>query len=1331
MKRNFTRWMLSAALLTALGGSLMAQEVTKPVADLLDVKFNADGTAEDVSPMKNTVETVGTAFSTYYNDAFGFVVANFTNNWGQNNSSGYRIDYEQNEEFKNKLADGHSLEMVVMADYSEVKDVEIKPFSSMEAGGTGFLITGSNRGNVMTFLPNASADGNSKWNWCTSGISPEKKVYYHFVGVWNQEEGKAYIYCNGKLMNSISTDKQFRFANDGSKWFCIGGDPGGSNIQAGWRGDVAVARVYGDPLTGEQAEALWQDVKGGVDAANVLVIKQSLDDARTYIGAEDFIAYSAYLEAYTAQLDKMDALVNAGDAEALAAEKVTLATLRLSLDSSVVAYKAYRDEVNNTLAYLDENTDFEGAARALLEDYLQSDEAPGETYANGGALYIMDVRQLDVEQIKAETQAVKEMLKRAIETGVKSGVEITNLFTNTDFSDGLNGWQGLPMNGTIKSSTTGFTAAECFAKNCNTYQTLEHRNNGVYVMKVNGAYRPYDDYYSTYYAAQVYLNGTRLYLPTVYETYIPVADVVDGQNCYLTKTTEGDGATDKEIYSERGSGTDLVGYAMHGRASIANAAAAGRALNYLVTVVTDSTLTLGVENANTVPGSDWVGISNIHVIYYETLHDAEAYIDSTLQCMAARAQGIIEFEPSTGSDYAQHPGCPNVLKELLQQAIAAIPACTSAEDKYALVETFSSLFQQVLEARKAYVSMVDEAMFIFDILQKLDADKIITDAEYNNGMEKYDAVIEAFEKGTYTTEQAREVAVLKETGFYPQLVDGVYQISTNAQLIYFAGKAPNGVVGKLVADIPNFTAGQMLDHLDGILDGDGHKITLNMNCTENGAALMRKLQKNAEVRNLIIDGTITTSAKFAAAVTVDSYENSRISNVTSSINIVSGIIGDGTHGGLIAVVNGYTLIDNCLFNGTMTGSSTDSSGGLVGWNSAASRITNCLQLGDIQMSAAGSNTIGRRPVNMSVRNTYFKTPYGDIAGTQVTDEQLASGEVCYLLNEGNTENPKWFQNIDSDPYPVLDPTHKVVGLKKDGGYTNDESLFYHETDVPETDPVADILDIVFNEDGTATDVSPLKNAVEVRGVPTVSYNDSLKLNVAHFDNPLGGAGTHAYGIDYSTNSEVMNTIALGHTMEAVVMLQYEGEIPNVEAKPFSSMEAGGTGFLISTKSDARQNEFTFLPNVSTTGNSTWRWTTSGVVPEAGKFYHIIGVFDQLNCKARIYVDGKLCNEVDAPGIFRFANDGCKWFCIGGDPGSNNSIGNSWRGDVALARVYGKALTDKEVQKLVKKFNGATAIEQVASQETKAPTGIYTINGIRVQKTTKGLYIINGKKVMVK
>ena len=42
--------------------------------------------------------------------------------------------------------------------------------------------------------------------------------------------------------------------------------------------------------------------------------------------------------------------------------------------------------------------------------------------------------------------------------------------------------------------------------------------------------------------------------------------------------------------------------------------------------------------------------------------------------------------------------------------------------------------------------------------------------------------------------------------------------------------------------------------------------------------------------------------------------------------------------------------------------------------------------------------------------------------------------------------------------------------------------------------------------------------------------------------------------------------------------------------------------------------------------------------------------------------------------------------------------------------------------------GVTGAE--AETDVKS-TGIYTINGIRVEKTTKGLYIINGKKVMVK
>lgn len=1332
MRKNFTQLVLSAALLTAASVPMMAQETVKPVADLLDVRFNSDGTAEDVSAMGNDVEVLGNNLSTYFNEGFGFTVANFTNTWGGKNSSGYRINYEQNEDFKNKLADGHSIEIVVMADYSSLTNEEIKPFSSMQAGGTGFLMTNSSRGNVMTFLPNASADGASNWNWCTSGIVPDKKVYYHFLGVWNQEEAKAYIYCNGQLMNTISTGSVFRFASDGNKWFCIGGDPSGSGVEAGWCGDVAVARIYSNPLTGEEAEALWEDAKEGVTAANVLMYKQKIEEGRAYIAAESFMAYKGDTQAYSEQLDKMEELATASNVDALREELITLNSLRDILEKSAAAYQAYKEKVENTRTYLEENTDFEGDARDILEDYLQSDEEPGGSYTNGGALYILENQQLTIEQIKAESETVDQMLQRAIETGVKSGVEITNLFTNPDFSDGVNGWQGALLTNTRKSPTTGYIGAECWAKNCNTYQTLENRNNGVYVMSINGAYRPFNDRYNEYYAAQVYMNDISLYLPTVYETRLPVTEAVDGENCYITQTNPDDVALDLEIFSNKGAGTDLEAYGIRGCTSIANAASAGRALNYLVTKVTDNTLTIGIRNENTIATQDWLGVSNLHVKYYETLKDAESYIDKTLECMQARANVIINFVPSTGSDYAQFPGCPKELTGKLQSAIDSIALCQSPEEKYALTETFSNLFNEVLEARKAYVAMVDEALIILDIANNLDEAEVITPEQFKFACKKYEEVLDAFEHGTYTTEQAKEISALKETGFYPELVDGEYLLTSNAQLAYFGIKAVKGERGKLMVDIPNFTLTQMIANFRGILDGNGHKVTMNINSTQNNASFIADMQSGAEIHNLVFDGTIITTQKFASTVAASTQENSRISNITSHVNIISETVGDGTHGGLVGVVNGYTTIDNCLFDGSITGSATNSCGGLVGWHNAAGKITNCLQIADLQVDAANSNTIGRAPTKFVALNTYYKNALGDLAGTQATEEQLKSGEICYLLNHGNTENPVWFQNIGTDEHPVLDATHQTVGKTKDGAFTNDKDLFYTE-EIEEAEIKADLLDIIFNLDGTATDISPMQNEVVTVGevIPTVTYSDTYKRNIATFDNELGSNGNSAYKIDYTNNPKLKEALAGGHTLEAIVKINYEGEIPNKEMKPFSSMEQGGTGFLISTKSGARQNEMTFLPNISTNGNNTWCWGTSGIVPEAGKYYHLIGVYDETNAKTRIYVDGKLCNEVNAPGIFRLPTASCHWFCIGGDPGANNAVQASWNGDVVLARIYGRALNEEQVQMIVSQLEKETPVEGISQEDTKAKDGIYTINGIRVQKTTKGLYIINGKKVMVK
>lgn len=236
----------------------------KPTATLLDVEFKTDGTAEDVSPMKNAVEShPGAALTTYYNNTYNRYVARFNNTWASSTSGYYKIDYSANEAFKNALADGHSLEAVVMADYPEpIPNAEAKFFSSHEVGGTGLMVcktgNGKNGLNELIFLPNVSTTGKSSWKWATSGIKPEKKQFYHIIGVWDKEAGTAKVYINGELMNTVAAEGNLNFPKDGSRWFAIGCDSG-PTAQLGWIGDVAVARVYDEPLTEGDVTRLWDE----------------------------------------------------------------------------------------------------------------------------------------------------------------------------------------------------------------------------------------------------------------------------------------------------------------------------------------------------------------------------------------------------------------------------------------------------------------------------------------------------------------------------------------------------------------------------------------------------------------------------------------------------------------------------------------------------------------------------------------------------------------------------------------------------------------------------------------------------------------------------------------------------------------------------------------------------------------------------------------------------------------------------------------------------------------------------------------------------------------
>ena len=66
-------------------------------------------------------------------------------------------------------------------------------------------------------------------------------------------------------------------------------------------------------------------------------------------------------------------------------------------------------------------------------------------------------------------------------------------------------------------------------------------------------------------------------------------------------------------------------------------------------------------------------------------------------------------------------------------------------------------------------------------------------------------------------------------------------------------------------------------------------------------------------------------------------------------------------------------------------------------------------------------------------------------------------------------------------------------------------------------------------------------------------------------------------------------------------------------------------------------------------------------------------------------------------------------------------------------MYSQALTDEEVKEVYDVVtSGNTGIIAVENVEAKADRGIYTLTGIEVsQPQSRGIYIINGKKVFVK
>ncbi len=280
-------------------------------------------------------------------------------------------------------------------------------------------------------------------------------------------------------------------------------------------------------------------------------------------------------------------------------------------------------------------------------------------------------------------------------------------------------------------------------------------------------------------------------------------------------------------------------------------------------------------------------------------------------------------------------------------------------------------------------------------------------------------------------------------------VNGVYQISTAADLEEFAVLVNDGNVyanAVLMTDVDRGIDGTMIgtetNPYQGTFDGQGHAIKINMYPEELYTGLFRYTGSLAVIQNLKVEGTITTASKFAAGIVARNRGIIRGCYVDVTIN--SAVAGDATHGGVAAVANLGSLIEDCLVKIAIVGESTTNCGGIVGWAEERTNIENCLVISDgstfnyADASNGHSSNIARAESNTQAVNleTYNADPYANRPGgacynnyvtvdwggtnpatTVVPFSDLADGRICYQLNNDQSRIA-WVQKIGTDPFPV-------------------------------------------------------------------------------------------------------------------------------------------------------------------------------------------------------------------------------------------------------------------------------------------------------------------------
>ena len=256
---------------------------------------------------------------------------------------------------------------------------------------------------------------------------------------------------------------------------------------------------------------------------------------------------------------------------------------------------------------------------------------------------------------------------------------------------------------------------------------------------------------------------------------------------------------------------------------------------------------------------------------------------------------------------------------------------------------------------------------------------------------------------------------------------------TNNTKGYFDGKTVKLDANIEVNRCAGSGSGQNLtasDHpFTGTFLGQGNTLTFNYGTAgtpsnEDYIAPFRYVS-DATISGLHVSGNIYTRHTHAGGIIGLTYGTTTVTDCHSSVNIVSSINGDGTHGGILACTwtGSTTNITGCLFDGSIqsaSGFETNRCGGFVGWRNNIVNVTNCLLTADLStIGSTDSYTFVRQgdDTYVSITNSYYTTALGTEQGTK-----------AIAVNKGYSEQ--------------VTPDYTTSGIKMRDGYMECDGMLY-------------------------------------------------------------------------------------------------------------------------------------------------------------------------------------------------------------------------------------------------------------------------------------------------